>query len=67
MAIGLEDKKAIVAEVNEAAQGTALIRCFGRIIAVVTAGDMTGLRKASPRSKVFTFTYCTQHPCSNVL
>ena len=43
MAIGLEDKKAIVAEVNEAA--TSALSAVVANSRGVTVGDMTALRK----------------------
>ena len=51
MALGLEDKKAIVAEVNEAAKGA-----LSAVVADsrgVTVGDMTGLRRAAREAGVF--------------
>lgn len=50
MALRLEDKKAIVAEVNEAAKGA-----LSAVVADsrgVTVGDMTGLRKTADRKSV---------------
>lgn len=51
MAIGLEDKKAIVAEVNEAAGG-ALSAVLGDYRGV-TASDMTSLRKLARENSVY--------------
>jgi len=51
MALGLEDKKAIVAEVNEAAKGA-----LSAVVADsrgVTVGEMTGLRRAAREAGVF--------------
>ncbi|GIU02537.1 MULTISPECIES: 50S ribosomal protein L10 [Shewanella] len=51
MALRLEDKKAIVAEVNEAAKGA-----LSAVVADsrgVTVGDMTGLRKAAREAGVY--------------
>jgi len=51
MALGLEDKKAIVAEVNEAAKGA-----LSAVVADsrgVTVGAMTGLRKAAREANVY--------------
>ena len=51
MALRLEDKKAIVAEVNEAAKGA-----LSAVVADsrgVTVGDMTGLRKTARESGVY--------------
>ena len=51
MAIRLEDKKAIVAEVNEAASGAlSLVLADYR---GVTAGDMTALRKQAREQQVY--------------
>ena len=51
MALGLEDKKAIVAEVNEAAKGA-----LSAVVADsrgVTVGEMTGLRRAAREAGVY--------------
>ena len=51
MALGLEDKKAIVAEVNEAAKGA-----LSAVVADsrgVTVANMTGLRKAAREAGVY--------------
>ncbi len=51
MALNLEDKKAIVAEVNEVAKGA-----LSAVVADsrgVTVGDMTGLRKAARENGVY--------------